>query len=87
MSLHKPRAIYGNILFNISYGFNFYLLLLCLQFLSKTHLNVSKIHFWHHHRLSERLWKIPCSVNTKCFQRDSVTSKCFLKHCGNIHAQ
>ncbi len=38
-SLHKPRAIYGNILFHISYGFNYYLQILCLEFLSKTHLN------------------------------------------------
>jgi hypothetical protein len=38
-SLHKPKAIYGNILFNIIFGFNYYLQLLCLQFLSKTHLN------------------------------------------------
>ncbi len=38
-SLHKPRAIYENILFHIIYGFNYYLQLWCLQFLSKTHLN------------------------------------------------
>ncbi len=29
-SLHKPRAIYENMLFHISYGFNYYLQLLCL---------------------------------------------------------
>jgi hypothetical protein len=44
-SLQKPRAIYGNILFYISYGFNYYLQLLCLQFLSKTHLNFKKFTF------------------------------------------
>jgi hypothetical protein len=37
-SLHKPRTTSGNILFQISYAFNYYLKLLCLQFLSKTHL-------------------------------------------------
>jgi hypothetical protein len=44
-SLQKPRAIYGNILFHISYGFNYYLQLLCFQFLSKTHLNFKKFTF------------------------------------------
>ncbi len=44
-SLHKPRAIYGNMLVQISYGLNYYLQLLCLQFLSKTHLNFKKITF------------------------------------------
>ncbi len=39
-SLHKPRATFGNMLFHISYGFNYYLQLLCLQFLSKTHLHL-----------------------------------------------
>jgi hypothetical protein len=37
-SLHKPRTTSGNRLFHISYGFNYYLQLLCLQFLSKTQL-------------------------------------------------
>jgi hypothetical protein len=37
-SLHKPRTTSGNILFHISYAFNYHLQLLCLQFLSKTHL-------------------------------------------------
>ncbi len=44
-SLHKSRATSGNMLFHISYGFNYYLQLLCLQFLSKTHLNVPKFTF------------------------------------------
>jgi hypothetical protein len=44
-SLQKPRVIYGNILFHISYGFIYYLQLLCLQFLSKTHLNFKKFTF------------------------------------------
>ncbi len=44
-SLHKPGAICGNILFHISYGFNYYLQLLCLQFLSKTHLIFLKFTF------------------------------------------
>jgi hypothetical protein len=44
-SLHKPKAIYGNILFNIIFGFNYYGQLLCLQFLSKTHLNFLKFTF------------------------------------------
>jgi hypothetical protein len=44
-SLHKPRAIFGSILFHISYGFNYYLQLLCLQFLSKTQLNFLKFTF------------------------------------------
>ncbi len=38
-SLQKPRTTSGNTLFNISYDFNYYLQLLGLQFLSKTHLN------------------------------------------------
>ncbi len=38
-SLHKPTATSGNMLFHISYGFNYYLQLLCLQLLSTTHLN------------------------------------------------
>jgi hypothetical protein len=38
-SLHKPRTTSGNRLFHISYGFNYYLQLLCLQFLSITLLN------------------------------------------------
>ncbi len=45
-SLHKPRATSGNRVFYKSYGFSYYLQLLCLQFLSKTHLN-KKNHFWH----------------------------------------
>jgi hypothetical protein len=44
-SLHKPRVTSENMLFHISYGFNYYLQLLCLQFLSKTRLNLKKIHF------------------------------------------
>jgi hypothetical protein len=44
-SLHKPQAIFGNMLFQINYGFNDYLKLLCLQFLSKTHLNSKKFDF------------------------------------------
>jgi hypothetical protein len=38
-SLHKPRTTSGNILFHITYAFNYYLQLLCLEFLSKTHQN------------------------------------------------
>jgi hypothetical protein len=38
-SLHKPRATSENMLFHMSDGFNYYLQLLCLQFLSKTRLN------------------------------------------------
>jgi hypothetical protein len=41
-SLHKPRNTSENRLFHISYGFTYYLQLLCLQFLSKTHLNLKK---------------------------------------------
>ncbi len=44
-SPHKPRTTSGNRLFHISYGFNYYLQLLCLQFLSKTHLHLKKITF------------------------------------------
>jgi hypothetical protein len=44
-SLHKPRTTSGNLLFNISYAFNYYLQILCLQFLSKTHLNFKKFTF------------------------------------------
>jgi hypothetical protein len=44
-SLHKPRTISGNRLVHISYDFNYYLQLLCLQFLSKTHLNLKKFTF------------------------------------------
>ncbi len=44
-SLHKPRTASGNILFHISYAFNYDLQLLCLQFLSKTHLNFKKFTF------------------------------------------
>ncbi len=39
-SLHKPRTTSGNGLFHISYGFNYDLQLLYLQFLHKTRLNV-----------------------------------------------
>jgi hypothetical protein len=38
-SLHKPKTSSGNILYHISYAFNYYLQLLCLLFLSKAHLN------------------------------------------------
>jgi hypothetical protein len=44
-SLHNPRTTSENILFHISYGFNYYLQLLCLQFLSKPHLNFKKFTF------------------------------------------
>jgi hypothetical protein len=44
-SLHKPRATSGNMSFHISYGFNYYLQLLCSQFLSTTNLNFSKFTF------------------------------------------
>ncbi len=44
-SLHKPQAIFGNILFQINYRFIDYLQLLCLQFLSKTHKYFKKIEF------------------------------------------
>ncbi len=44
-SLHKPRATIKNMFFHISYGFNYYLQLLCLQFLSKTCLNFKKFIF------------------------------------------
>jgi hypothetical protein len=44
-SLHKPRTNSRNILFHISYSFNYYLQLLCLRFLSKAHLNLKKITF------------------------------------------
>jgi hypothetical protein len=38
-SLHKPRANFVNILFQINYSLNYYLQLLFLQFLYRTHLN------------------------------------------------
>jgi hypothetical protein len=41
-SIHKSRSTFENMLFQISYGFKYYLQLLCLQFLSKTHLNFLK---------------------------------------------
>jgi hypothetical protein len=44
-SLLKPRTTSGNILFHISYALNYYLQLLCLQFLYKTHLNFYKFTF------------------------------------------
>jgi hypothetical protein len=34
-SLHKPRANFGNILFQINYSLNYYLQLLCLLFYSE----------------------------------------------------
>jgi hypothetical protein len=42
-SLHKPRATFGNMLFQINSGFNYHLQLVCLQFLCKTHLNFKKL--------------------------------------------
>ncbi len=45
-SLHKPMVTFGNMLFQINYGFNCYLQILCLQFLSKTHLNLSKSNYF-----------------------------------------
>jgi hypothetical protein len=44
-SLHKPRATSENRLFHISYDFNYYVQLLYLQFLSKTHLHFKKFTF------------------------------------------
>jgi hypothetical protein len=45
-SLHKPRASFGNMLLQIiSYVFNYYVQLLCLQFLSKTHYKFLKFTF------------------------------------------
>jgi hypothetical protein len=44
-SLQKPRTTSENRLFHISYGCNYYLQLLGLQFLSKTHLNFIKFPF------------------------------------------
>jgi hypothetical protein len=41
-SLHKPKATFGNMLFQINYGIIYYLQLLYLQFLPKTHLNFKK---------------------------------------------
>jgi hypothetical protein len=38
-SLHKPRATFGNMFFQICYGFNYYLQLLLSGFFSKSHLN------------------------------------------------
>ncbi len=58
-SLQKPRAIYGNILFHISYGFNYYLQLLCMQFLSKTRLNFTKFTF---------CIKMACFLKSSLFQ-------------------
>jgi hypothetical protein len=37
-SLHTPRANFRNMLFKKIYSFSYYLQLLCLQFLSRTHL-------------------------------------------------
>ncbi len=39
------KATFGDMLFQINYGFNYYLQLLCLQFLSKNRLNFSKLTF------------------------------------------
>ncbi len=44
-SLHKPRATSKNMFFHVSYGFNYYLQLLCLKFQSKTRLNFKKFIF------------------------------------------
>jgi hypothetical protein len=44
-SLHKPKATFGNMLCKINYGFNYYLQLLSIQFLSKTHQNFIKFAF------------------------------------------
>ncbi len=44
-SLHKPRANFMNILFQINYSLNYYLQLLCLQDLYRTRLNFSKFTF------------------------------------------
>jgi hypothetical protein len=44
-SLHKSQAIFGKMLFQINYGFNYYLKLLCLYFLSKTRLNFLQFDF------------------------------------------
>jgi hypothetical protein len=44
-NLHKPRANFGNKLFEINYGLHYYLKLLCLQFLSSTQLNFKKFTF------------------------------------------
>ncbi len=44
-SLHKPRATSENMLFHIRHGFNYYLQLLFLKFLSKTRLNFNKFIF------------------------------------------
>jgi hypothetical protein len=44
-NLHKPRATSENMLFHIKYGFNYYLQLLFLKFLSKTLLNLLKFIF------------------------------------------
>ncbi len=38
----KPKATFGNMLFQINYGFNCYPQLLLLQFLSKTHIKCKK---------------------------------------------
>ncbi len=38
-SLQKPRANFGNIFFPINYCLNYYLQLLFLQFLYRSHLN------------------------------------------------
>jgi hypothetical protein len=44
-NLHKPGANFRNILFQKYYTFNYYLQLLCLQFLSRTYLNFKKFTF------------------------------------------
>jgi hypothetical protein len=44
-SLHKLMAIFENMFFRINDRFNYHLQLLCLKFLSKTHLNFKKLAF------------------------------------------
>ncbi len=44
-TLHKHRATFGKMLFQISYSLNYFLQLLCEQFLSKTYLNFKKLTF------------------------------------------
>jgi hypothetical protein len=44
-TLHKPRVIFGNTLFKIIYSLNYYLQLLCKQFLPKTYKIVLKFTF------------------------------------------
>jgi hypothetical protein len=58
MSLHKPRATYENMLFHMSYGFNYYLQLLRFQFLSKTHLYLKKNNFCHQNSTFSKIFII-----------------------------